>query len=135
MRTILFSTLLLLALGIYGSNTHAGEPEFCGTPKDVNISTEATPFCDIHNRRLAYRKEAIKLKEQMNERARNFAEPRKVAYERYLENVQKLNDERASDAAASYESQQEDELEELEETAEVDADEMIEDTAELENLE
>lgn len=128
----LFALILLFTT----SPAFAGEPVFCGQPEDVNISTEGGDFCDIHSRRIAYRREAIKLKGQMQERAKNFAAPRQAAYEQYLKDLEALDEERSSqayeDTKAMMEAAAEEELVELNDEPEPAA--ILDDVDELEDL-
>lgn len=133
MRIILF--LAAFTFLLIPATASAGEPVFCGVPKDVNISTEATPFCDIHARRILYRREAIKLKGQMQERAKNFAAPRKAAYEQYLKDLEAVDEERSSaafDDTKAFMQEQEEELVELDESPAESA--TLEKVKELEEL-
>ena len=133
MRIILFLAAFIFLL--IPATASAGEPVFCGVPKDVNISTEATPFCDIHARRILYRREAIKLKGQMQERAKNFAAPRKAAYEQYLRDLEAVDRERSSSAfddTEAFMQAKEEELVELDESPVEGA--ILEEVDELEEL-
>lgn len=97
MRHIVFA-LFVLTLCIAARSGFAGELRACGVPESVTLSTEAASYCDIYQRRLVYREEAIKLKEQMRARAENFAAPRREALERYEKDVAALNERRSSQA-------------------------------------
>lgn len=118
MRT--FLTFILFLVFMTPAAAFAGEPVFCGTPETPKMSTDGGNFCDIHARRLAYRDEAVALKEKMQERARNFAAPRQAAYEQYLKDLEALDERRSSEAydntAEMLKEMEEEELVELEQT-------------------
>ena len=95
MRTILLSSLALIALSIPAA--HAQTSEFCGVPAPADLDTQAEPHCDIYQRQLSYREEALKLEALMEERQDNFAAPRREALERYEADIKALNAERSSD--------------------------------------
>ena len=84
--------LLPLVLG-FSMPSIAQDTYNCGIPVEENISPDALPYCDMHQRRLAYREEAIKLEKQMKERAENFAAPRRAALEQYQRDIEALNQE------------------------------------------
>ena len=68
----------------------------CGIPQSVSVATNPNiPVCDIYTRQLAYRLERLKLRDQLNERQKNFAAPSIEAYNRYVENLEALNEERS----------------------------------------
>ncbi len=95
MRTILISSFFVLALTISGA--HAQESTFCGIPDPAALNTEAEPHCDIYQRQLAYREEALKMDSLMKQRQENFAAPRREALKRYQEDMDALNAERSSE--------------------------------------
>lgn len=70
--------------------------EFCGLPSKTEFSTDTVAHCDIYQRQLAYREEALKLEKLMEERQENFASPRREALKRYKEDMKELNAERDS---------------------------------------
>ncbi len=105
MRNICFS-LSLVAFFITPTSAISGELRACGVPDHVEIPTETEGYCDIHQRRFAYREKAIKLKEQMQARAENFAAPRRQALEQYEKDVQALNEIRTSEEADPNENEE-----------------------------
>ena len=98
---LLTSVLVISALP---NTAHAGEPYECGVPEitgesvHARMPTETGGRCDIHDRRFAYREEAIKLRELMKERQENYAEPRSIIHENYSKKLKALNEERGSDS-------------------------------------
>jgi len=92
---------LLPALLIIFTSPEAvsGELVACGVPESYDLPTETENYCNFHQRRFAYREEAMKLKEQLKERQENFAAPRRQAREQYEENWEALNQQRSSTAA------------------------------------
>ena len=95
MRTFIISSLFIVILGV--SPASAQESEFCGVPDEAALDTEAGTHCDIYQRQLAYREEAIKMDALMKERQENFAAPRREALKRYEADIEALNNERSSD--------------------------------------
>lgn len=74
------------------TSVKAAEIVQCGVPTTVTIETENNEkYCDIHQRRLAYREESLKLKEQMHERAKNYAAPKTQALKQYAQDIEALN--------------------------------------------
>ncbi len=68
----------------------------CGVPQSVSVRTNpGIPVCDIYTRQLAYRVERLKLRDQLNERQKNFAAPSIEAYNRYVQMLVELNEERS----------------------------------------
>lgn len=84
-----------MALSI--SESHAQESRFCGTPTPAALDTKAETHCDIYQRQLAYREEALKMDALMKERQENFAAPRREALKRYEADMEALNATRSSD--------------------------------------
>jgi hypothetical protein len=71
------------------------EVEQCGVPDEAELSTTPnTAFCDIYQRQLAYRIEANKFREKINDRNEAFAAPRRAAYEQYQADLKALEGER-----------------------------------------
>ncbi|MEM7650748.1 MAG: hypothetical protein AAF204_01540 [Pseudomonadota bacterium] len=95
MRLIL--SLAFIAITFPSAFAQAQESEFCGVPDPAAMDTEALGHCDIYQRQLAYREEALKLQELMKERQENFAAPRREAIKRYEEDMKALNEERSSE--------------------------------------
>lgn len=92
MRLILF---FVLALIFSPFASQAGEIVGCGVPASVTIETDpGFTYCDIYQRQLAYRDEAIKLDRQMKARQINFAAPRIEALKRYQADMEVLNEQR-----------------------------------------
>ena len=83
------------AFNVFGA--YAQTSEFCGVPDPAALDTEATPHCDIYQRQLSYREEALKLEALMEERQENFAAPRREALKRYEEDMKALNETRSSE--------------------------------------
>lgn len=98
LSVLALSSALLLSV----PHASAEEPVFCGLPTAADLdmkpvgNSEDGNFCDIHSRRIAYRNEAVKLKDQMQQRAERFAAPRQAAYQNYLEDLEALNEERGT---------------------------------------
>ena len=132
MHKILFG-LFLIALSTMPAVSFAGEllpggtPEKTGVSPDATISPDAADMRDIHQRRLDYREEEIKLKQQMHVRAENFATPRRESLKRYEEGLAALNETRTS--VETEEEDEElleiDESEEMDESAETDENPII----------
>lgn len=92
--------ILLISLLLIGTSTivHAQDTsEFCGLPEPAELNTAAQPHCDIYQRQFAYREEALKLRELMEERQENYARPRREAIERYEKDLEELNKQRSSE--------------------------------------
>ena len=120
MRILIF--LSLLAVIPFFNAAQAGEPYECGVPLitdedvDAKMPTETGGRCDIHDRRFAYREEALKMKALLNERQRNYAAPRTQIEKQYKERLEALNQERGSpsdyDSYDEFEPDNEDSYEE-----------------------
>jgi hypothetical protein len=75
---------LALLLSIVPLSVQAGEVVACGVPNAVDMLTEVTAdYCDIHQRRFAYRVEALAHKQQIEDRAANYVAPQIEALKRY----------------------------------------------------
>ena len=95
MRAFLIISFLLT--GLWSMNASAGEIYSCGAPREYNLPTETEGFCDFHQRRIAYREQALKLKEQLRERQESFAAPRLETLRLYNEELDALNEQRGSE--------------------------------------
>lgn len=101
MRALVFLTSVFI-VSTFSGTAIAGEPYECGVPEitgesiHARMPTETGGRCDIHDRRFAYREEAIKLRELMQERQENYAEPRSIIHENYNEKLKALNEQRGS---------------------------------------
>ena len=84
---------LILALMLISSPAFAGI-EQCGVPVDAELGAPDTEFCDIYQRQLAYRIEANKFREMINERNEAFAAPRKAARAQYEADLKAIESER-----------------------------------------
>lgn len=115
MRILVVLSLLIVIP--FFSTAQAGEPYACGVPVktgdiDARMPTETGGRCDIHDRRFAYREEALKLQDLMRERQKNYAAPRSQIEQQYRERLEALNQERGSpsdyDSYDSFEPSNED---------------------------
>ena len=79
----------------------ANEIAACGVPDDVRVETPDFTYCNIYDRQLAYKETRDTLKEELLARQKAFAEPGKRAYEQYRENLQKVYEREAKEAAGS----------------------------------
>ena len=82
-------SILSLSIVLLSSNSHA-QIEACGVPEDPTIKTEATEYCDMHQRRFAYRESRKEFKEILDERRENYQAPQreiKAQYERDLKSL------------------------------------------------
>jgi len=71
----------------------AGEIIECGAPSTYDLElTSPVDACDIYSRQLAYRDEAIKLREQLHQRTESFAKPVRVLKKQYEKDLQDLHD-------------------------------------------
>ncbi|MCB1720680.1 MAG: hypothetical protein H6860_06205 [Rhodospirillales bacterium] len=133
MHKILFG-LFLIALSTMPAVSFAGEllpggtPEKTGVSPDATISPDAADMRDIHQRRLDYREEDIKLKEQMLTRAENFAAPRRESLKHYEEKITALNETRTSVEPDEEESLEMDETDEIDNAGDMDDTDEIDDT-------
>lgn len=81
--------VLLLALALLiTAPAFAGEPVACGVPEDASLSTEIPDYCNIHDRRFAYRDEDKKFKALIEERRVNYNAPREEALKAYNSNLE-----------------------------------------------
>ncbi|MCB9983825.1 MAG: hypothetical protein H6861_09180 [Rhodospirillales bacterium] len=96
MRFII-SVFFVIILSFASTPAQAGDVYACGVPDSVNVPSETEGFCDIHQRRFAYREEYLKMREQMQVRAENFAAPRREALEQYKKDLQVLDEIRTSE--------------------------------------
>lgn len=75
----------------------------CGQPSTYDLNTSSpVPACDIYTRQLQYRDEAIKLRNQIQARAVNYARPSAILHRQYKENLQALHDSVTEDNIPSY---------------------------------
>lgn len=98
-RFFLILNLFALALFLAGTSAvQAGEPVACGVPAEADMDTEPrdADYCNIHERRFAYREQAIKLKQQIQERAENYHAPKRAAHEQYIKDLKALNERRGT---------------------------------------
>lgn len=82
----------------------AGEAVACGAPASVTMSTEAQDYCNLHQRRFAYREENTKLRGQMDERRENYYAPQSSGIKSYEAELEALNEGRGGTAADPSES-------------------------------
>ncbi len=85
---------LMLSLVILSAPAFA-EIEQCGVPAQAALGeTPNTAFCDIYQRQLAYRLEANKFRELINERNEAFAAPRRAARAQYEADLKAIEGDR-----------------------------------------
>lgn len=100
----LFLILSLFIITPFAQKAEAGEPYACGAPlitdedADARMPTETGGRCDIHDRRFAYREQALKMQELLKERQENYAAPRRQIEEQYREKLEALNRERSANS-------------------------------------
>ncbi len=71
----------------------AAEIVECGAATTYEIETQSpVNACDIYTRQLAYRDEALKLREQIKERSTNFAKPIRTLKKQYDKDLEALHD-------------------------------------------
>lgn len=78
MRLFLLPFFLIAFFPLFA---HAGEVVQCGAPKKVDLDTDAGDYCDIYARQAAYGEQNKELRDQIDERRRNYQEPRSAARE------------------------------------------------------
>lgn len=81
----------------------ASEIVQCGQATTYDLPTESpVNACDIYTRQLAYRDEAIKLREQIHERSANFARPLRALKQQYQKDLEALHDSITEDNISSF---------------------------------
>lgn len=103
MRFFISFLSVAVFLGLPAS-VSAGEPIACGVPESVGVATEAQDYCNLHQRRFAYREEREKLRQQIDERRENYYAPQNSALKAYDAELETLNEGRGGTAANTNES-------------------------------
>ncbi len=93
LRLSIISLCFVFAVAHFSNDAHAGAVRSCGVPSSYDLNTHSpVGVCDIYTRQLMYRDEAIKLRQQILNRAVSFQKPRAALYAQYKENLQALHD-------------------------------------------
>ena len=91
MRILL--SFFALALLFVSSQSHA-QIEACGVPQEPTMETEAQTYCDIHQRRLAYRESQQDFKSLLDQRRENYQAPNQEIRSNYQRDLDALNQTR-----------------------------------------
>jgi hypothetical protein len=101
MRSILF-LFCFLSCGafalLYGPGTARADIRECGTPKSSSMETDpGFVYCDIHQRRFAYKESRDEFNRQLDERRANYLAPGLQARKDYEKDLQALYSETNSE--------------------------------------
>lgn len=93
-----FSTLSFIALVFFclPGLASAGEVVVCGVPEAAEMDTAGKDYCNLYQRRFAYREEAMKLRQKIHERRENYHAPQSSAVRAYEADLEALNAERGA---------------------------------------
>lgn len=89
-KLVLIASVFVCAFGL-SDTAQAGEIVQCGTPADVHVETPDFTYCDIHDRRFAYKEKAQILQQEMLTRQQAFSDVRRRAIEAYKAKEDKIN--------------------------------------------
>jgi hypothetical protein len=88
---IVFYILVVLSLGCFA--TRDATALECGVPEAPNLGADTTEYCDIHQRRLAYKDSRDEFRGQVQTRRENYIAPALEARKVYDANVQSLHNQ------------------------------------------
>lgn len=101
---IVFICVLIWAMTLLKiDRANAGGIRSCGVASSADIPTvSSVGACDIYTRQLQYRTEAIKLRDQMQQRSISYAQPSAALRKQYKANLQALHDSVTEDNVRSF---------------------------------
>lgn len=92
----IFPVLLLIAF-LTLPNIANAQIEACGVPQDPTMETEATEYCNMHERRFAYRESREEFKSILNERRENYQAPQREIKAQYQRDLKTLHGQVGND--------------------------------------
>ena len=103
MLALIFGIVALIWAVTMVKMVNAAEIDGAGDSTTYDMSTESNVNAvDIYTRQIAYRDEAIKLREQIFARSRDFAEPRSRLQAQYKQQLQELHESITADNIPSF---------------------------------
>ncbi len=78
-------------------SAQAGDVVACGAPAPAALPTEEQNYCDIYQRQLTYRQISIDQTVLLKERQERFPALQEQAYQKYLQNIDTLNEKRGAE--------------------------------------